>query len=245
MNTAFDQTLEVITNIQEAPTPEEICTRLTNFSRQFGLTSMIAGTMPRPGDSPDTQAEHLLVSAFPGEWMQRYVLKSYFISDPVIRRIHSDITPFEWSDTVAYVRDDNSTAARQIFGEAREFGLRSGFAVPMITLDGHIAAVSLAGERADIPPHAPGMLAMISNFAIARAIELSTRRKRRQTVHLTAREAEVLRWAAEGKSEWEISVILGISEHTADKHLANAARKLSASTRVQAVASAIRIGVIK
>ena len=63
-------------------------------------------------------------------------------------------------------------------------------------------------------------------------------------VTLTPRERECLQWAAVGKSEWEISQILGISEHTSEKHLLNAKLKLRAVNRVQAVAEAIRRGYI-
>lgn len=62
---------------------------------------------------------------------------------------------------------------------------------------------------------------------------------------LTLRERECLKWAAMGKSEWEVSRILGISEHTAERHLLKALRKLGAVNRVQAVAEAIRHGLIE
>ncbi|EKF20145.1 LuxR C-terminal-related transcriptional regulator [Nitratireductor pacificus] len=61
---------------------------------------------------------------------------------------------------------------------------------------------------------------------------------------LTPREKECLQWAALGKSEWEVSQILGISEHTAEKHLLNAKTKLGATNRAHAVAEAIRCGVL-
>jgi len=61
---------------------------------------------------------------------------------------------------------------------------------------------------------------------------------------VTPREVECLKWAAEGKTEWEISEILSISEHTADKHLSNVRRKLGAANCAQAVANAIRWGLI-
>ena len=38
-------------------------------------------------------------------------------------------------------------------------------------------------------------------------------------ITLSKREQEVLQWAAEGKSEWEIGFILGLSEHTAEKFI--------------------------
>lgn len=53
---------------------------------------------------------------------------------------------------------------------------------------------------------------------------------------LTAREAECLGWAAQGKTNSEIAVILGISENTVRYHFKNVLGKLGARTRVQAVA---------
>jgi len=41
---------------------------------------------------------------------------------------------------------------------------------------------------------------------------------------------------AEGKTDWEISVILGIAEATVRSHVDNARRKLGAINRAQAVA---------
>jgi DNA-binding CsgD family transcriptional regulator len=55
---------------------------------------------------------------------------------------------------------------------------------------------------------------------------------------LTPREREVLWWAAQGKSAKEIGEILHITKRTVDEHTRNAARKLSAANRTQAVAVA-------
>jgi DNA-binding CsgD family transcriptional regulator len=57
---------------------------------------------------------------------------------------------------------------------------------------------------------------------------------------LTPRECEVLWWAAQGKSAREIGGILHISKRTVDEHTHNAARKLGAANRTQAVAIALR-----
>jgi LuxR family transcriptional regulator, quorum-sensing system regulator BjaR1 len=63
-------------------------------------------------------------------------------------------------------------------------------------------------------------------------------------VTLSKREHEVLQWAAEGKTEWEIGLILGVSEHTADKFIRSARIKLHAANRTHAVAQAMRLGLI-
>lgn len=61
---------------------------------------------------------------------------------------------------------------------------------------------------------------------------------------LTPREIECLQWTAKGKTAWEVSVILGISEQTAAKHLHNASRKLGCVSKYQATLIAMRLGVL-
>ena len=53
---------------------------------------------------------------------------------------------------------------------------------------------------------------------------------------LTAREAECLRWAADGKTNGEIATILDISENTVRYHFKNVLTKLGARSRAQAIA---------
>lgn len=65
-----------------------------------------------------------------------------------------------------------------------------------------------------------------------------------QAVSLTPRETEVLRQVAAGQTNKSIALRLGISEHTVKFHLGSAMTKLAASSRAEAVASAIRRGLI-
>ena len=61
---------------------------------------------------------------------------------------------------------------------------------------------------------------------------------------MTQRQSEVLYWVSEGKTAWEIAVILGISRRTVEEHIVLACRKLNAVNRCQVVAIAIRKGWI-
>jgi DNA-binding CsgD family transcriptional regulator len=56
---------------------------------------------------------------------------------------------------------------------------------------------------------------------------------------MSARELDCLKWVAAGKTAWEASVILGISERTVRFHLNAAREKLDCSTTTQAVAKAV------
>lgn len=57
---------------------------------------------------------------------------------------------------------------------------------------------------------------------------------------ITRREADVLYWVAKGKTDWEISKILSISERTVNKHLEQIYRKLGVNNRTSASAYAIQ-----
>jgi DNA-binding CsgD family transcriptional regulator len=56
---------------------------------------------------------------------------------------------------------------------------------------------------------------------------------------ISARELDCLKWTAAGKTAWEASVILGISERTVRFHLNGAREKLECATTTQAVAKAV------
>lgn len=61
---------------------------------------------------------------------------------------------------------------------------------------------------------------------------------------LTPRQIEILRWLHQGKTNWEISVILGMSVDNVKYHIKQITRKLQVTNRVQAVAAAVSRTVI-
>ena len=65
------------------------------------------------------------------------------------------------------------------------------------------------------------------------------------TCSLTLREKECLTWAAAGKSSWDIANIVALSERTVNFHIGNVIKKLDVSSRSQAVARALAVGLIK
>jgi two-component system, NarL family, response regulator len=61
---------------------------------------------------------------------------------------------------------------------------------------------------------------------------------------LSVREREVLQLMFDGRSNREMATALGISEHTINVHVRNVMSKLGASRRTEAIAAALRKGII-
>lgn len=61
---------------------------------------------------------------------------------------------------------------------------------------------------------------------------------------LTPREVQCLRWAAAGKTDYEIGVILDVSVSTVRFHLRNAAKRLGAKGRAQSIQLAAGLGYV-
>jgi DNA-binding NarL/FixJ family response regulator len=76
------------------------------------------------------------------------------------------------------------------------------------------------------------------------AASLIQQRQRNRDQGLTQREREVLRLLADGMTNDQIGEALGISAQTVRTHVQKAMDKLGATTRVQAVATALRRNLI-
>ncbi|MBI6768031.1 helix-turn-helix transcriptional regulator [Pseudomonas syringae] len=74
--------------------------------------------------------------------------------------------------------------------------------------------------------------------SVARGIKFCSR-------GLTHRELEVLQWARDGKTAWEISMIRDVSESTVKYHLKTIYSKLGVANRAQAVGEALCRGLIR
>lgn len=82
--------------------------------------------------------------------------------------------------------------------------------------------------------------------SFAAPFSVSTAVRRRLSMSgkpLTPAELEILRWASEGKTVWEMSRIRATSEAAVKFHLRNIYCKLNVTNRVQAMNEAARQGL--
>ena len=181
--------------------------------------------------------------AYPAEWMSHYRRQSYFDVDPVIEHCRLHLTPCLWAADPLARRAGYPT---RFFSEAADFGLCAGIGLPT---HGPSSQPSMLSVATSDSAHAAsylrqlGELQLLASF-VHEAHSRITSEAAQAQVHLTARELDCLRWAAEGKTSWEIGQQLGISERTAIFHLNNSARKLGVIGRRQAIARAMNLQLI-
>jgi LuxR family quorum sensing-dependent transcriptional regulator len=206
--------------------------------KSCGFHAYIIAGLPSPGTS---LSDLTLAHGWPPQWFELYARENYCAIDPVPRFGASTVQPYEWSE--ARYDKDSDPGAHLVMTRATEFRLMQGYCIPLHYDEGG-AVISLATEELNIDPVAKNGLQLIGVYAHNRIRSLGRPRAEKRDL-LTAREQEILRWAADGKTAWEISVILKISERTVKFHMIQASRKLNAVNRTSAVAKALAKGLIK
>lgn len=131
--------------------------------------------------------------------------------------------------------------------QAVRHGVRGGLLVPAPALSRHCTLMLATRRRVgeSVLRGAQPSAALFSRHLHLACMPLIEGFCRRLQPQLRARELECLSWAAMGKTTWEISRLLRISEHTVVFHLRNACVRLDAVNRPQAIAKAIELGVLQ
>lgn len=181
---------------------------------------------------------------FPWHWRTHYFDRKYHECDPVVRRTPMLSKPFMWDHLLK--REQLNPNERLVMEESREAGLKHGVSVPLFGPLGRISVLSFASTFNDAEPaqnvHRLNVLAW--QFHIAFAAIAQPAQPAKQSVGLSDRERDCLRWTAEGKTAWDIGLILNISENTVNFHVKKAMRKLGTTSRTVAVVKAIRFNLI-
>jgi LuxR family transcriptional regulator, quorum-sensing system regulator BjaR1 len=236
------ETFAFIEKMNAAVTIDEVQDLLSEELGRHGFTQYIMTDVPPPRQRLD---DYTIVNGCTLDWYAHYTEMNLHLHDPIARQMRSAIDPFFW-DEVIINGDDQE---HRMFHDMSAFGLIEGFSVPICSPSGDKSCVAMGGEHVDRHPRVRLALQIVSIHAHARARALRTKLPRTAPKaapqrRLTAREREVLKWVACGKTDWEIGEILTISKETSFAHVRNCCRKLDASTRPQAVAKAILLGEI-
>jgi DNA-binding CsgD family transcriptional regulator len=234
----FDHLAEEIEHLATKQEGDRLLQRLVDA---YGLrsASYLGINLPTKG----THGDVYVSCTYSEEWLARYDSEKYLKIDPVIKWGFRRVAPFDWNDSV-----DGDPALRHFFGESQEYGVgKQGLSVPIRGCFGEMALFSISGDLT-------GEHWSKFKREFMRDFQLIGFRFHEHVLHrehifghgieLSERQTEVLRWAAEGKSDWETALIAGLKPRTVRFHIACAMASLGAVNKTQAVAKASRLHLI-
>ena len=210
------------------------------FAQMDNLGFAYGGITSLAEDFDNWPAHALLFGRAPKGWMARYREAGYHRINPIHAEARRRAAPFFWNSPDFLAKVDE--AGMRFLKEQSEAGVRDGFTIPIRSPGALPASCSL------VP--GPGGVEETSYFvghSMAVVAHESARKVLGAAVGadapgLTERERECLRYVAQGKSDWAISEMLGVSEGAVHKTIERAKKKLGVATRVQAVVRAMHTG---
>lgn len=212
---------------------------LCELSLGLGFDCVLIGVMRSRHASIENCIAH---SNLPNCWHQHYISSAAYNVDPTILHCLSSQLPLIWT---------RETLAMLLRGIEPEFGSRAGITFPLHGSNGEIGLLSLAakidiGEQFDYHlRNCIGDLSLLRDYAFHSLLRfLNERKTREENPCLTARQLEILKWVAKGKSSWEIARILDCSMATVNFHISHVRQKYDVATRGQAVTKAISLGML-
>lgn len=238
--TAMRSILDMLESLLTCESREELHRFGDACVKRLGFDAWIYAVMLRGGGEVP-----YLAGSLPSSWYSHHFRQGHAAADPVFAHCRQRTTPLIWDAKHAGDEDDPSCPV--FFSETADFGLRCGVSIPVHGLGCQWGVVAVASTRPRdevVTTRKLGELHLFAAYVHDVGHRLASAIAGSELVHLTSRERECLRWTAEGKTGWEISKVLGISERTVVFHLENAARKFGVFGRRQAAARAIALHMI-
>jgi len=205
---------------------------------------IISGMLMR-GVLKDSARQITTYGNTPASYLEAATDRDDALRDPVVEHLMTKTVP------VIY---DQETYVRANVGELWEiqapYGYKTGIAVKLhLPGDKHFVLgvdrnEALPAASAELMQMVAGLQLLATHALTAADRLLSPKLKTGDLPKLTKRELDVLSWTAQGKTAWEVSVILGMSEKTVNFHLGNAMRKLEVSSKHQAVLKCVAAGIL-
>ena len=220
---------QLITDVGTAMSPRAVWPLLKTFVEQFGVTHIsLFGKAPSGenalgerlfsdggidfGDSHPTAPNPLILAALQS---RRPVAASELLSHGLVLG--------RWQESFRFIAKQGDALAIPVVGSAGAEGLA--------ILSGPIERLNALSRS---------LLQIAVHLAFKRAAQLNSEPEPEIHSNLSARQAECLTWVAQGKTDPEIGIILGVSPRTVRFHLDKAKDKLKVMTRVQAVTKAVK-----
>lgn len=190
-----------------------------------------------------------VVTNLPGEWLLEYEEESLYQVDPVLNMSGNTTMPFSWQTRVLSGRK-----SKRLADNALKYKIFDGYTFVTIAHGNYVGVLTLCnqGNKNSLYKFNKKRAAFIQ-FALLSHHNSYLEKYRlagdvcnyNLVASLSWREREVIYWVGRGKTYFESSVILGISERTIKFHMHNIKNKLEVCSVKQVVSIAAECGLLR
>jgi len=181
---------------------------------------------------------------WPRDWLDFYESNGFVAHDVLPIESRRRVQPFWYSEIISRLK--LTAKQKELYDAGRTYGWKDVFGVP-IHGPGSLQGLVTMATRQELKL-SPADCAVLESMA--RAVWERCRTAEGfgfgvvELPKLSSREIECLQWAAAGKSDADIAILVGIKPATAHFHIERAKKKLGVRTRVEAVAVGVLHGII-
>lgn len=231
---------------ERAQSPQDLFDLLQSISQQMGFDhfALVHHVDLRPAGKLNDHlvtSDFAVLSDYPQFWVDQYISDAIVTDDPLLIASQRMASVFEWQEMLNLL--PLTAAQREITERTRHAGLENGFTIPLHVpgeINGSCHFAVATGH--ELPRNNMYMAQSVGTFAFQAARNLMDRLRGTPLApppKLTGRQLECVVLAGRGKSNWEIGVILGISQETVKQHLSDAQSRYDVGNRMQLVTRAL------
>ena len=188
-------------------------------------------------------AARIRIDNYPEPWVEELQARDLAAHDPVHSASRKTSAGFAWQDIASII--PLAERHKAILARSRYHGLGAGFTIPANVPGEPSGSCSFAVRAgADLPRERLLCTELVGTHAFRAARRMLGLPKPKDRPHLSRREIECLRLVAAGKTDWEVSRILGISADTARQYVKRARAAYDVVSRAQLVACGLRDALV-
>lgn len=191
----------------------------------------------------DTHMSANNLTSYPNELVEFYKSIQGSLKNPIVSHCQRSIDPIIWDASIFQ-------AIPELWKQTRAHGLNYGWSQAVHDTQGRTSILSMARgspviTKEEFDEKAADVLWLCNQLHGAVFAQRSSEQKPQALLEpLSLREAEVLRWTAQGKTASDVGMILGLTTRTVNFHISSAIRKLGTSNKTSAVVLATQRGFI-
>ena len=236
--------LEIMHYTAMAETTQDVKDILVRTKKFLPFEHQIGGLVRLNTDGTFDGFSDVLNVSFPQIWLFQYWRNGYGGVDPVLHELVRSQKAQVWNKVYSNVR----TEKEKMFVEtATSFGLSHGVTVGSLDPSCKVSSffAFAGGDPAEHVRYVEFLdyVGQHLHLALVRSSSKVACSTDQCVSKLSPKEVTILNWMKDGKTNWEIAQITGVTERTIRFHVESIFSKLNVTSRTQAVAVAVQHGL--